>query len=475
MKKLFLIPVVLCLFSIVSCNGGGINNTPPTISSLVDKAGNALTAASSTSVTTENMASFVVTFSTAMSDTAVEQADSITLSCTTAGSIVLTVTLLDGSAHSYSIVPASIPSGGDSCTMAFAAAITDSSGTALAAVSYPITVAYNAPAVSLLKDSSEATVEQTGTTGVLPNSFTVTFSEAMDDTTVTSSNISVSCNSGATLGSIGDITANETKTEFTIPVTGLSTCQLQETTMTFGAGIKSAAQVAMTEIAYIFTAGCAVDDTFTSDTREACWTVSGTEPKGDITTWTSWSQVAEGESLLDNVLQFNDALVYSNDVAASSAYILKNVNFDTAEASVILHLQDITGLATQGDGIFIMLGDTTTGYKMMFGLRREGGGVACTLRYVTGSTEAKDPTVAGCTGSEYYLQLSGNASSFSAYYKTSADADWTSLVTDKTNYGGLSATGNIGIFFRHVPLASTTNQATIVDFTTSGITSDTQY
>lgn len=93
--------------------------------------------------------------------------------------------------------------------------------------------------------------------------FTATFSTAMDEATVTASNITLTCNDSAvTLGT----PASSDNTVWTIPVTPADLTGYVACTLTFGTGIKGSGGTAIAETSFTFNTQCANDDFFAVDT-----------------------------------------------------------------------------------------------------------------------------------------------------------------------------------------------------------------
>lgn len=119
--------------------------------------------------------------------------------------------------------------------------------------------------------TADTTNVSTGTTA-----FTVTFSAAMDATTVTATNITLECPTG-TAQTLGDIAATDsTNTAFTIA----TTAALPEKTIctaTFGTGLVDATNHSLSAAATgTFTTGCSSSDPFTKTATitsgTGCWT-----------------------------------------------------------------------------------------------------------------------------------------------------------------------------------------------------------
>ena len=122
-----------------------------------------------------------------------------------------------------------------------------------------------APTVSTVKDTNDATVETTATTGVNPTSFDITFSEAMDDTSVTTEgNITLVCSDVA---AVITVAAHEsTANTYTATVTNPELNGYQECVLTIGTNVTDAAINAIAEAAYTFNTACSTDDSFVVDT-----------------------------------------------------------------------------------------------------------------------------------------------------------------------------------------------------------------
>lgn len=130
------------------------------------------------------------------------------------------------------------------------------------------------PTEGVIASDGTTTNVSTGTTA-----FTVTFSAAMDVTTVTSTNITLECPVG-TAQTLGTIAATDsTNTAFTIA----TTAALPEKTIctaTFGTGLTDATNHSLSAaVTSTFTTGCSTSDSFASTTTitadTGCWSTMG--------------------------------------------------------------------------------------------------------------------------------------------------------------------------------------------------------
>ena len=134
-----------------------------------------------------------------------------------------------------------------------------------------------APTIVSLKDSNDTAIETTGSTVAVSSAFVLTFSEAMDDTSITVDSIPLLCDDVAVAGAF---TASTDKTEFTFtptnPLPQSVSCTL--TVVGGAAGVTDAAGNPLAaDAVYTVTSGCSSSDDFSNpDSLSSCFTFNNT-------------------------------------------------------------------------------------------------------------------------------------------------------------------------------------------------------
>lgn len=177
---------------------------------------------------------------------------------------------------------------------------------------------------------TDTTNVSTGTTA-----FTITFSAAMDPTTVTATNITLECPVG-TSQTLGTIAATDaTNTSFTIATTGALPA-LTECTATFGTGLTDADNHTLSAVTSTFTTGCSSSDSFTNAATivsgSGCWSFTANDLTG-LTIGTNGLDLTREPEPTD----------VGNDTGAISKI------FGSDNISTSVTLTAATGLATGSD------------------------------------------------------------------------------------------------------------------------------
>lgn len=135
MRRYFIACFLVATF-LSACGGssGGSSETP-TIASLVDNGGYALSLTGS-QVTEGNAYQFIVSFDQKMNDVSVTASGAMEIICAVAGSVGVTVSVESAYSFSYAITPATHPLVGDSCTLRLTSSISNQAGLSIAAVEY---------------------------------------------------------------------------------------------------------------------------------------------------------------------------------------------------------------------------------------------------------------------------------------------------------------------------------------------------
>ncbi|PIR19941.1 MAG: hypothetical protein COV45_08145 [Deltaproteobacteria bacterium CG11_big_fil_rev_8_21_14_0_20_47_16] len=201
-------------------------------------------------------AAFSLYFSTAMNSATVNTTN-VTLSCDATSQ---TVTIATVTNSNYTITPASSLAEGVSCVMTLSTSITSSTGTALAStVTFTFTTASTVPTVSSLVQGS-TTIATSGTTGISRTAaYTLTFSQAMLASTVTTSSVTLTCSTSRTI-TVAQVTSGTTSTAYT--VTPSATLPASTScTLAVGTGATNSSGTAVTAKSYTFTTAAATAPT----------------------------------------------------------------------------------------------------------------------------------------------------------------------------------------------------------------------
>lgn len=297
MKKTW--PVIVVIIALVgfviSCGGSSApadDDTPtaPEISSLVDATATAV----ATSVTTDGMAYFIVTFSTGMDPDSVTTADNITLVCSISETATLTTTIESEDDHSFRITTPEGFNVGETCDMTFTVNIKSSDDLALEEATYSFAItAGSSPTVTVTKSAEDGS-NSTALSAEYPETrlsvkqeesyFTATFSEEVNQNTVTTTGaaptVVLTCNDAEVPLTEPATTDSET---FTFNVDGVNLDQYTSCTLLFGSGIVASSGLSFSQTSFLFKTGCTTDDDFVTDTvgfeddddaQANCWNYS---------------------------------------------------------------------------------------------------------------------------------------------------------------------------------------------------------
>ncbi|MBT3181577.1 MAG: hypothetical protein HN337_03595 [Deltaproteobacteria bacterium] len=202
------------------------------------------------------------------------------------------------------------------------------------------------PSISLLLDSKGKAVDISGSTDVMSGSYTIVYSESMDDATAAlAGNYVFSClNEEFSPDSIDVIASGRVyRTNSDIDWY----CQLNNTDLSIS-GVVSAGGVGIPTASYTYTVGCAISDDFQADSH-SCYKI----PDISAVTWTMW------DDLLANVLTFdtaNDALVYEQSSAVVAIY--KDISIDASGFEVSFYGELISGVPDLDVQFMLVISDT---------------------------------------------------------------------------------------------------------------------
>lgn len=278
-----------------------------------------------------------------------------------------------------------------------------------------------APVINSITDGAGNAVAVSGTTGVFPTQFTVTFDQAMDDASVTTAgNITAVC---------GGLTANLTVTAggtagvYLVVPENAWKAALLECTVTFSPNIKSVGGTPLASAAtYTFTNACAVSDDFNaqsiSDEAGSCWTIS---PDSTYTTWVAMSGILSfdtAESTLDAVFldDPNNVIMLTKAATLDSEF--------TAEIN-ITSFQNMT----DGDMALIAFGDGVgPGFNnIILGKQNDNGSTRCIAMVFSGGESGG--YIADCAEDIGYVirfTVSGSTLNIPEYRKES-ETDFTPM------------------------------------------------
>lgn len=294
------------------------------------------------------------------------------------------------------------------------------------------TVAAVSPTMTL-KDGVGTTIDTTGSTGVDPAVFTLTFSEAMDSVTVTTAgNITLAC--GSLTPSIA--VAESSSTEYTVTVTDAYKYQLLDCTLSITTNVLSASGAAIAQgTAYTFTNTCAVSDDFNADSS-GCWSVYNTV--GLIPGFAGFSSWTDLLNTVSGALTFNasgSSLDYdsSNQSALNVVTVYKDVTVGSSGFEIIVHLSSLSGFSTDSDQLLISVvnnaapvGVTTgiSGRNIRLGIQHLASVVACTVMYDADDGGYPEAAVkADCSSlSEVWLKLGTDGATTTAQYSATGES-----------------------------------------------------
>ncbi len=279
----------------------------------------------------------------------------------------------------------------------------------------------------VIRDTKGDAIEETGTTGVYPSTINVTFTEAMDDDSVTTDdNITLSCQSGSDTPltpSISVAAAGATNT-YTISVTDAYKYAKMACDLTLTNGVTDLGGTAISETTYEFTNACALNDHFNADTQ-TCW--------GNIftnSTWDTWSE------LTSNLVTFNadQSSMDLSYASTSNVVVFKTVSVDTTY-TITAYFDDVENLGN-GDFVGVMLNGNTNisslGKYVKLGVYKENNDLKCAVFYSSGTGEQS--AIHSCSiYSDYYIKINGAASTFGMQYSGDG-ASWSDFsASDKTS------------------------------------------
>lgn len=264
------------------------------------------------------------------------------------------------------------------------------------------------------------------------STFTVTFSEALDDTTMTADNVTLVCND---VEQTIDTPTSTDNTIWTITpsadLTGYADC-----TLTIGTGVKNTAGVPLAEAAtYVFSTQCSTDDDFSvdtlgftndNDTEGNCWYYRRHEIGGDETFRATYFNISDG------LLQYHVPGESLDLLGGEPHGIYKK--FESTPVTITLESYGLSGETNANDGCGISIWDTAgEPPQFPYGLllfRGANPGHSQSVSFETNpATEMlqDDLTSEVTSTNPLYLQLSWDGTSFSANYRLGSTGDYTVL------------------------------------------------
>jgi len=293
-------------------------------------------------------------------------------------------------------------------------ATSDSTTTDTTAPTATVTT-YNGAADDVTLTSTAGTDRLSGATSAA--FFTLTFSEAMDPTTVVATNITLTCNSSAV--TIGTPATSDNIT-WTIPVetdlAGYVACTLT----LVGTGLKDAAGNALgtADSTYAFNTQCTTDDNFAvdtlgftaaDDTEGNCWTYSRTGAPIPSASSTSFA--------IDTTAGVLTYIAPAGVTLGQNHNLLKEFSAGSFTATLELVGMTLAG-GIECDIYALSLTDPTKNAKAAF-----VSGANCQLTTNNGNTGAATPNCASdallSQNAPFYLQLIWDGTSISGKYGTS--------------------------------------------------------
>ncbi len=281
-----------------------------------------------------------------------------------------------------------------------------------------------APVIVSLVDANPSdndnNVSATGKSGVYFSSFDVTFSEAMNDASVTTvGNITLTCESDRGTQTPTIAIALNSGSRYTITVTDAYLYQLLPCTLAFTTNITDSDGVALASAAtYQFTNGCATDDHYDADTS-SCWTVVSSGGQ----TYSNWTDLKANVYTFDTL---NSVLTYNPSVAETDL-ISKTVTFNDGGFEMEIHFSAILGFTLTND--YLVLGVYTDDRSLFAGVTGIVGVQQCFVSYMEGGqTQVTNPCP---VGSEYCIKVKveSGTSNVRAWFATDANCT-TSTYTD---------------------------------------------
>lgn len=433
MSKLNVWLVPLIALVAAHCGSSGSSSTPtptaPTVSSLVQ--GSTTIAATGTTDVAVSTA-LTLTFSEAMlSSTA--STTNITLTCSSAQTITIAGVTSGDTSTAFTITPSSAMPNSTECTLAVGTGVTNSAGTAVTAANFVFTTVASsdttAPTLAGLSVSGGNAQANGGLmSGTATNistatsAITFTFSEAMDTSTITTSNVTLTCGTSQT------ITVSSTSSTIFVATPSAVLPQQTSCTFTIGTGVKDSAGNALASASSTnFTTGCSTNDDFSnSSTLNECWVAEGTS--------------SATISIASNVLNMST----STDPGVAPAIEFKSF---TTGPTVTVSIPAFSGIAADTDmcGITVQK-SSQTGTGAYVAVSSQGGQLIATVSSFEGGRTSTVLAASGTSSTDIagtlFLRLAqSGTSSFTASYRVGSSGDFTTIGAVTVDVGSSERVG----------------------------------
>ncbi len=466
MKKLVLILLALCFC--VACGSGSVTPSDSSITATISTPENTTNVAVNTDIvvtlTDDDSVGITEPESWATVFT-LKATDSATNLCTgysyVAETKLITCTLTENLAANteYSAV---------------LSGLTDANNKTIADASKTFTTAA-ALAATTVKDGADVEIAPTGSINVWPTTFTTTFSKAIEPTTFTDENVTLSCTlpAGNTTPqpSLAIGTSPCTDTACTFSVEDAWRFALLHCTLTLTTGIEATDGTTLTSNAtYKFLNACAVNDDFNA-ISSACWTNVYTGLPPILSDWASIDEL-ETFNLASSSFDFATS---GNKLAAAS----KPVTVSADGLTMIYRLDSVSGIDTTGDGGYASRVGTlfnvgsnpnSSGTSLFAGVINESDTQSCIVAINNGASSA----TASCpTGHTYDIKAVVDASgTVTGFYQTDGDGYVALTGSLSTLVNPESYTHLMWLNLKTTPAAAAAAAGSIY---TEGVTSETQY
>lgn len=217
----------------------------------------------------------------------------------------------------------------------------------------------NASVTVTLLDAQGDTIPTSGATIALSPIY-ILFSQSMNVTSITSAgNISLTCvsNSGSLYPTLtiaqAPTTGGTSDKSFIVTIVDAYTYQLMNCTLVLSSNIRSSTGISIgTTQSFVFTASCAVSDTFTTNSQ-SCWTVpaAGSNPG---TTWGSWAELNANNIAISG----DSTLSYAPPMTPATVVLSKDITFNSDGFEISMDISaPLIGVARNQDILSIGLYD----------------------------------------------------------------------------------------------------------------------
>lgn len=328
--------------------------------------------------------------------------------------------------------------------------------------------------VTSVTDAAGAMIGTTGSKGVFPTSFNVTFSDTTDSGLVTAAdNITLVC-SGTKKNITVAATGVANKYAVTVTDTDMYEYALRECvlTVTTGTGLASNAT-------YTFTNWCAVSDGFAADSQR-CWGVSDYAES----TFDTWAEVLyNAVTNPGGPLTFNtttSTLDYDSTRYGAPSYFAIQKAGTTVDPAfeLILHFELLEGFDTVGvsaDSMSVCI-ESTTGDTICAGMHGVTDKPYCFVSYTNTSTGTSETKQTECSViGEYYVKATVTANSIVGEERGPGEGTYAqigSTIAEAHNLSGKTVIMEMD-FSEVCPTPD--SKASIYDVITSGVNVEGQY